>query len=181
MSVNIYENVRICPFFVLPLTNKFKDDAMKKATSNKDVVIALRLKSKELLKDNEHYERLINNNKDIIESLNKSITALGGSINESKTTTTGHTFKDRVLKIFEDGKPRTSRQLHNEFMKVVPETNITDFYDFSGRFANITKIAGIKKHKVPENPINIRFFYGLSDWFNEDILKEEYLKRITYD
>lgn len=154
---------------------------MKKATSNRDVVIALRLKSKELLRNNEHYERLIAINKDIIESLNKSITALGGSINEGKTTTTGYTFKDRVLKIFEDGKPRTSRQIHNEFMKVVPETNIKDFYDFSGRFANITKIAGIKKHKVPENPINIRFFYGLSDWFNGDILKDEYFKRINYD
>jgi len=154
---------------------------MKKATTNRDVVIALRLKSKELLRENEHYERLIANNKDIIESLSKSIIALGGSIIEGKATTTGSTFKDKVLKIFEDGKPRTSRQLFNEFVKVVPETNISSFYDFSGRFANITKIAGIKKHKIPENTINIRFFYGLSDWFNEDILKDEYLKRIMYD
>jgi hypothetical protein len=177
----MFEKVLICPFFVLTLTYKFKDDAMKKATSNKDVVIALRLKSKELLRDTEHYERLIANNKDIIESLNKSITALGGSINEGKKTTTGYTFKDKVLKIFEDGKPRTSRQLFNEFIKVVPETNISDFYDFSGRFANITKVAGIKKHKITENPINKRFFYGLSDWFNEGILKNEYFGRIIYD
>ena len=155
---------------------------MKKATSNKDVVIALRLKSKELLKENEDYERRIVTNKDIIDSLNKSITALGGSINEGRATnTSGFTFKDRVLKILEDGKPRTSRQIHNDFVKAVPETNIRDFYDFSGRFANITKIAGIKKHKVPDNPINIRFFYGLSDWFSGDVLKEEYLKRINYE
>jgi hypothetical protein len=154
---------------------------MKQVTSNRDVIIALRHKSQELLRDIEHYERLIANNKDIIDSLNKSIIVLGGSINENKANTTGYTFKDRVLKIFEDGKPRTSRQLHNEFIKAVPETNIRDFYDFSGRFANITKIAGIKKHKVLENPINNRFFYGLSDWFNGDLLKDEYFKRINAD
>lgn len=151
---------------------------MKKATSNKDVVIALRLKSKELLRDNEHYERHIANNKDIIESLNKSITALGGSINEGRKVITGNTFKDRVLKIFEDGQPRTSRQLYNDFLKIVRETNIKDFYDFSGRFANITKKAGIKHYKILNNPINIRFFYGLADWFDGEVLKNEYLQRI---
>ena len=72
---------------------------MQKATSNKDVVTALRLKSKELLSEIEKYERLISNNKDIIESLNKSIVALGGSLNDAKTNPSGLTFKDRVLSI----------------------------------------------------------------------------------
>jgi hypothetical protein len=168
-------------FLYLIFALYFKDDAMKKNTSNKDVIVALRLKSKELLRGIENYERLIANNKDIIESLNKSIIALGGTINEGRTNVTGFTFKERVIKIFDDGKPRTSRQLYNEFIKAVPETPIRDFYDFSGRFANITKIAGINKHKVLENPINNRFFYGLTDWFNGDKLKDEYFKRISND
>jgi len=160
---------------------------MKKGTSNKDVIAALRLKTKELLKDNERYERLVIENKDVIDSLNKSIVALGGSsFNEvgnsiSKGGVGGNTFKDNVLKVFEDGKPRTSRQLYNDFLKVVGETKIKDFYDFSGRFANITKKAGISKHKIPENPINIRFFYGKSDWFDGDRLKANYLSKINYD
>jgi len=154
---------------------------MKKATSNKDVVHALRLKSKELQNDIERYDKLIAANKDIIESLNKSIVALGGNINDGRKVSTGSTFKDRVVKIFEDGRPRTSRQLFNDFVKAVPETNIREFYDFSGRFANITKAAGIKKHKIPNNPLPTRFIYGLSDWFDQDVLKEEYLKRIGFE
>ncbi|MCK4407596.1 MAG: hypothetical protein KAV44_07965 [Bacteroidales bacterium] len=159
---------------------------MKKGIPNKDVITALRLKSKELLKDNERYEGLITENKNVIESLSKSIVALGGSINNDsgnvlKKTTTGGTFKDKVLKILEDGRPRTSRQLYNDYLKVVGETNIKGFYDFSGRFANITKIAGIKKHEIQENPINKRFFYGRSDWFDGDILKNDYLSKLDYD
>ena len=154
---------------------------MKKATSNKDVVHALSLKSKELQNDIEQFEKLIAANKDIIESLNKSIIALGGSIIDGRKAITGNTFKDRVIKIFEDGRPRTSRQLFNDFIKAVPDTNIREFYDFSGRFANITKMAGIKKHKIAENPLSTRFIYGLSDWFDQDVLKEEYLKRIVFE
>jgi len=75
-------------------------------------------------------------------------------------------------------RPRTSRQLYNDFINVVKETNIKDFYDFSGRFANITKKAGILKHKIPENPINERFFYGFTDWFDGDVLKNEYFDKI---
>lgn len=152
---------------------------MKKNIPNKDVITALRLKTKELAKVNEHYEGLIAENKDVIESLSKSIIALGGNI--LKKTTTGGTFKDKVLKILEDGRPRTSRQLYNDYLKVVEKTNIKDFYGFSGRFANITKKAGIKKHKIPENPINIRFFYGKSDWFDGDILKSDYFNKLDYD
>jgi hypothetical protein len=154
---------------------------MKKATSNKDVVNALRLKSKELQNDIEKYEKLIVTNKDIIESLNKSIIALGGNISDGNKIITGNTFKDRVVKILEDGRPRTSRQLFNDFIKAFPDTNIKVFYDFSGRFANIAKPAGIKKHKIPENPLPTRFIYGLSDWFDQDKLKEEYLKRIVFE
>lgn len=154
---------------------------MQKATSNKDVVTALRLKSKELLSEIEKYERLISNNKDIIESLNKSIVALGGSLNDAKTNPSGLTFKDRVLSILADGRPRTSRQIFNDFVITVPDTNIKEFYDFSGRFANILKIAGIEKHKILENPVSTRFFYGLKDWFDGGRLKDEYKKRIIYD
>lgn len=152
---------------------------MKKATSNKDVVHALRLKSKELQSDIERYEKQIVINKDIIESLNKSIIALDGNISDGSKVISGTTFKDRVVKILEDGRPRTSRQLFNDFIKAVPDTNIKEFYDFSGRFANIAKPAGIKKHKIPENPLPTRFIYGLSDWFDQDKLKEEYIKRIV--
>lgn len=151
---------------------------MIRTTSNNDVITALRLKAKELLRDIERYEVLISNNRDIVESLNKSIIALGGNIDESNTTAVGITFKDRVVNIFEDGRPRTSRQVYNDFMKIVPNTNIKSFYDFSGRFANILKPAGIKKHKVPENPIHKRFYYGLIDWFNQDKLKDEYIMKI---
>lgn len=154
---------------------------MKKATSNKDVVHALRLKSKELLSEIERYEKEIIKNKDIIESLNKSIIALGGNINDGNKVQSGTTFKDRVVKILKDGRPRTSRQLFNDFIKAFPDTNIKEFYNFSGRFANIAIPAGIKKHKIPENPLPTRFIYGLSDWFDQDILKEEYLKRIVFE
>ena len=106
---------------------------------------------------------------------------MGGSIDDRIKVVAGNTFKDRVIKILEDGRPRTSRQLFNDFIKAVPDTNIREFYDFSGRFANIAKPAGIKKQKFPENPLPIRFIYGLSSWFERDTLKEEYLRKIVFE
>lgn len=168
-------------YFCFIFDKQFKEYVMKNATTNKDVITALRLKSKELQDDIERCEGIISKNKDIIESLNKSIIALGGNITENDSPVLGGTFKDRVKKIFIDGRPRTSRQIYNDFLKAVPDTKIDDFYGFSGRFSNIMKPAGIKKHKIPENPINSRFIYGLSEWFNQDNLKEEYLNKVIYE
>ncbi len=158
---------------------------MSKGVSNKDVIAALRHKCIELVKDSERYEKLIAENKDTIDSLNKSIIALGGTIrtssNGNKKAIFGITFKDRVLKILEDGRPRTSRQLYNEYLKVVGETNIKKFYDFSGRFSNILKSTGIKKHIILENPISKRYFYGKADWFEGNKLKRSYIDKIIYD
>jgi hypothetical protein len=90
---------------------------------------------------------------------------------------TGPTFKEWVLKILSDGKPRTSRQLYEEYIKIQPESGLKGFYDFSGRFANITK-GIIKKHKVEENSMAKRYFYGLAEWFDGENLKQEYFNKI---
>jgi len=91
------------------------------------------------------------------------------------------TFKDNVIELFNDGIPRTSRQLYNEYVKTHPETKIKSFYDFSGRFANI-KGDRIKKYVIKENTVDQRYIYGLSEWFEEGNMKKEYLiKKIKAD
>ena len=39
----------------------------------------------------------------------------------------------------------------------------------------------IKKHVIPENPIETRNYYGLPQWFTGDSLKPEYIEKIKAD
>ncbi|MEI6174201.1 MAG: hypothetical protein WCR01_10640 [Bacteroidota bacterium] len=95
-----------------------------------------------------------------------------------KIIRTNPTFKQGVLSILSDGRPRTTRQCYEDFLKTPTDSVIKNFYDFSGRFSNITPKGTIKKHKIETNPIDKRYFYGLAEWFDGDNLRQEYFNKI---
>jgi hypothetical protein len=87
------------------------------------------------------------------------------------------TTKYFILKIFEDGVPRTARQLLTEFNKV------------SGRQLNyhgfVTQLSTLKKNDVISTQeftmyrTNARFIYGLPNWFDNGKLKKEFLDKFV--
>jgi hypothetical protein len=86
------------------------------------------------------------------------------------------TFKSAILKLFEDGMPKSTRQLlvaYNE-----SSNRKLEFRSFSGRFSILVNKGFIKKHQIKNNPLETRFYYGKPEWFDGNKLKNEYLDKI---
>jgi len=156
---------------------------MKKELSDKQIIEILRRKVKSLYSEALEYERKAAEVKERAKTFENTIMGLGGKIETvaHKESNANKTFAQVVKEILDDGVPRTSRQLYNEYLILLPNTAIRSFYDFSGRFSNVQKKLDIKKHNIPENPINIRTIYGFSSWFEGDKLKTEFLNKVNLE
>lgn len=84
--------------------------------------------------------------------------------------------EDKILSLFIDKTPRTSRQLMELFNKNSDKQ--IGLQDFSGRLGKILKKGSIKKETFEENSTAYKFFYGLPAWFDGEKLKTEYRERI---
>jgi len=85
-------------------------------------------------------------------------------------------YEKSIINIFNDGFPRTARELQEELQDVLKRKIM--FTTFSGRLSEIKKNGNIRIHTFPQNPLTRRYYYGLQDWFEGDQLKEEYIKKI---
>lgn len=87
------------------------------------------------------------------------------------------TFKTIILGLLADGNPRTSRELLNHYMKEKGK-NIS-MPAFSSQLSPMVhKDKKIKMHKEPNNSIETRTYYGLTEWFSGEKLKQEYQSKI---
>ncbi|GAB3911715.1 hypothetical protein [Mucilaginibacter boryungensis] len=89
-----------------------------------------------------------------------------------------NTFKNTILGILrKEDKPLTVRQALSLYQDETHRDIV--FPSFSGQFSILnTKEKAIKKIIFPNNPIEDRFYYGLPEWFNGNVLKQEYMKKI---
>jgi hypothetical protein len=86
------------------------------------------------------------------------------------------TFKSAILNLFNDGIPKTTRQLMIAYNEATNKK--FEFSSFSGRFSILVNKGFIKKHQIKSNPLETRFYYGIPEWFDGNKLKEEYLTKI---
>jgi peroxiredoxin len=86
------------------------------------------------------------------------------------------TFKSAILNLFEDGMPKTTRQLMVAYNESANRK--LEFTSFSGRFSIIVNKGFIKKHQIKNNPLEKRFYYGKPEWFDGNKLKNEYFEKI---
>ena len=85
------------------------------------------------------------------------------------------TFKSVVLDISKDeGCPLTAKDLRTKFNSRTGKNMSTG--NFSGQLSLLVKNGHFKKIKYPEKPIEERFEYALTEWFDGDIIKEEHKK-----
>lgn len=85
------------------------------------------------------------------------------------------TMKQKIIRVLQEaGKPLTSRQIMDAINEKFP-SRIYDFDSFSGNFSQTWAKAGLKKLVRPDQPIESRVHYGLSNWFaGTNLLKQEY-------
>lgn len=89
----------------------------------------------------------------------------------------GKTFNEIIVDILRDGVPRTSRDLLKEYSKI--KQKLYSIGDFSARLSPLTKSKKqIMVHKIDNAKIDVKHWYGLKEWFEGDILKDEFLKKI---
>lgn len=94
------------------------------------------------------------------------------SVSSSKKT-----FKEFVKDLLSDGRPRTSREMLNIFVK--ERGKDMSMPAFSSQLSPMVhKDKLIKIHEEPKNPIETRNYYGLVSWFSGDRLKSEYYAKI---
>lgn len=122
--------------------------------------------------------------KEIFEALGKSMATAPvkpkvNFTNKSVPTILGGTFKDIIYSIFKkEDKLFTTRRLSELYLE---ETGKSISYNtFSGQFSAMVKNNSdiFKNIAFNENPISSRFYYGLTEWFQGDNLKEEYKGKI---
>lgn len=156
---------------------------MKKDFTDKEIIKIIRHKANSCIADAEKLEKEASELREKAKTFENTIVHLGGhsSFVRTKFNRQNKTFIQSIIEIFKDERPRTSRQVYNDYCELNPNNNIKDFYGFSGRFSNIMKSAGIGKHEIPENPLPIRFVYGFKNWFDGEKLKNEYFENIDFD
>jgi hypothetical protein len=154
---------------------------MKKELSDKEIIDILKHKSWSLIKEANRLELKAKDLRDRAKTFDKTINELGGGEKSivSVKNKSSKTFATVIKEILLDNRPRTSRQLYNDYLRANPVNAIKDFYDFSGRFANIRKSSKIIKYEIPENPVETRYVYGFSEWFESGKIKEQYYKNIS--
>jgi hypothetical protein len=87
-------------------------------------------------------------------------------------------FAGIVLACFKD-VPLTSRELYNEYNRQIGKTSV--FASFSSQLSSLTKpnTGRLKKHVFEGNPIDKKYYYGKTEWFDGESLKTEYLNKIS--
>lgn len=101
------------------------------------------------------------------EQLSKSSTRKIG--NKSRQT-----FESIILEIMNDGKPRLVSELINDYYQ---KTDIKlSSKDLSSKLSIRSQKGNIKNGKFINYPIEKRFWWGKSDWFDEGDFKPEYIK-----
>lgn len=86
------------------------------------------------------------------------------------------TFEQSNLTILSDGTARTSRQLFDAFREMTGKE--IGFSSFSSQLSTLmSKKDSIKKHVIPENPVDNRYYYGPKDWFEGDVMNENHLPK----
>lgn len=155
---------------------------MKKDFTDKEIIKIIRHKANSCIADAEKLEKEAAELREKAKTFEKTIVNLGGSISfvRTKFGNKNKTFSQIIREIISDDRPRTSRQLYNDYCKINPDNNIKDFYGFSGRFSNIMQKTGINKHKIPENPLPTRFIYGFKEWFDGERLKDKYFANVNF-
>jgi hypothetical protein len=83
------------------------------------------------------------------------------------------TFQKIIVKIFKDAVPRSSRHLLSEFNIVSGKQLMHK--TFVSQLILLKKKDVIRMHKFPERHPEFRFIYGLSEWFDDGELKNEFL------
>lgn len=90
-----------------------------------------------------------------------------------KSTIEKQTFETVVLNILKDGQPRLISNLINEYYALTNKTITTK--DFSSKLSIRSKANDkIRNAKFNDFPIEKRYWWGLSDWFEGNRLKPEY-------
>lgn len=86
------------------------------------------------------------------------------------------TFEEVIVEILNNGKPMTSKMLLEKYSTLgLKEVALKDF---SSKLSMRAKLGHIKNVKFNEYPTDQRFWWGLSDWFDGDGLKDEYVAKI---
>jgi hypothetical protein len=112
-------------------------------------------------------------------TVNAEIKPVIKNIDRSKATVVGSgTFKDTIKSIFQaEGKPLITKQAMALY--TTKTGKVVNYKSFSGAFSGLsTRGTLLKKIEFPENPIESRYYYGLGEWFNGEILKAEYMEKI---
>ncbi len=87
------------------------------------------------------------------------------------------TFSETIKDILSDGMPRTSRELLIEFNKIKGKSYV--MVDFSARLSPLAKPKTIiNVHKIDGAKLEVKNWYGLVEWFEGDVLKQQYLDKI---
>lgn len=113
------------------------------------------------------------------ESSSKTIVVPITNIKTGKPSKT-LTLAERAGKILNKVKtPLTSRELL-DLINSTWDDRQWGFKNFSGRWSHVyrDKNKPFKVREYPENPNEIKFFYGLKIWFIGDDFKEEYRNRL---
>jgi hypothetical protein len=83
------------------------------------------------------------------------------------------TFEEVIIEMLNSGKPMTAKMLLNKYSTLgLKEVTLKDF---SSKLSMRSKAGHIKNAKFNEYPTDQRFWWGLSDWFDGDNLKDEYV------
>lgn len=85
-------------------------------------------------------------------------------------------FENVILDILSDGIPRLSAELNKEYQE---KTGIkVDSNDFSAKLSIRAKKGNIKNAKFLDFPVDKRFWWGKSQWFDGNFLKADYVSII---
>lgn len=139
----------------------------------------------ELLSSLEQAEAEVRRLKADLEALGHKVNVGGDQSNHSenlisnveKQYTVPGTFNEVILHILNDGVPRTSRQLLNEYNSL--KNKDLSLSAFSAQLSSLVKNKNlIKIHTAKNSSISNKYWYGRLSWFDGAELKPEYKARI---
>lgn len=111
-----------------------------------------------------------------LKALDAAIVGLGGYAEADEKmpkTTTKKTFEGAILKILNDGKPRTSAVLHRAYNKAHEKK--FDDKNFSCR---LSMVCGKKTPQIKFAEVNGRNYFGWVGWFVGNNFKLKYIQAI---
>ena len=109
--------------------------------------------------------------------LDSSVDKTQKTIPREKANKSRETFESIILDIMNDGKPRLVSELINEYYERTGKKLSSK--DLSSKLSIRSQKGNIKNAKFINYPIEKRFWWGKSSWFNEDGLKPEYINIVN--